>query len=210
MKAVLPAPPNSMKIKTMVRSPVLRHLFHVLRLLTKAKSLLVDLLNKNKTHYYDKHKRIKKKSLYGSIRLHYNWCSSHVRPMPDPAADGAYYDATWNSVVDCDGDGDGESGPALTPGTLPHWLQEEKPQVQGDGDVEDEINRLAEVFIANCHEKFRLEKQESYRHLGPAAKLLYSFSSCFVLDSVLCAICDRISLAFGNSVQILDPTSELF
>ncbi|XP_068649384.1 uncharacterized protein [Aristolochia californica] len=165
MKVVLPAP-NSMKIKALVRSPVLRHLCHVLDVLTRVKSMLMDLVNTNKT-CHDKHKRNKKNSLYGSIRLHHNWCSSHVRPMPDPVTDGcfssdnAYYDSTWNSFVAVEDGGDCESGPPLS--GLPHWLEEKQVDNHaGDGDV-DEINRLADVFIANCHEKFRLEKQESYR-----------------------------------------------
>lgn len=71
-----------------------------------------------------------------------------------------YYDASWNVVV-----------PATTNETTSHldrdreselglsryleWLEEEKGC--------EEIDKLADMFIANCHEKFRLEKQESYR-----------------------------------------------
>lgn len=45
-----------------------------------------------------------------------------------------------------------------------HWLEEKK--VHDNSTVEpdmNEIDKLADKFIANCHEKFRLEKQESYR-----------------------------------------------
>ncbi|KAG6493583.1 hypothetical protein ZIOFF_048575 [Zingiber officinale] len=44
---------------------------------------------------------------------------------------------------------------------------EEKNRGRNDKDNDNEggneIDRLAEKFIASCHEKFRLEKQESYR-----------------------------------------------
>lgn len=53
------------------------------------------------------------------------------------------------------------------------WLEENAHDDDDDGDdvisttnYEKEINKidmLAEMFIANCHEKFRLEKQESDR-----------------------------------------------
>ncbi|KAL8133499.1 hypothetical protein AgCh_008820 [Apium graveolens] len=43
-----------------------------------------------------------------------------------------------------------------------HWLER---KVQEESKTEDmnEIDKLADMFIANCHEKFLLEKQESYR-----------------------------------------------
>ena len=44
------------------------------------------------------------------------------------------------------------------------WLEEKK--VNGAAASAPEINEIdmqAEMFIANCHEKFRLEKQESDR-----------------------------------------------
>lgn len=50
------------------------------------------------------------------------------------------------------------------------WLEEKKVEVEGGekkgANNEHEMNEidvLAEMFIANCHEKFRLEKQESDR-----------------------------------------------
>lgn len=57
------------------------------------------------------------------------------------------------------------------------WLEEKKVEGEGGGDSNNkgasatrnehvemnEIDVLAEMFIANCHEKFRLEKQESDR-----------------------------------------------
>ncbi|XP_047944320.1 uncharacterized protein LOC125190938 [Salvia hispanica] len=85
-------------------------------------------------------RKSKQKKLYfASFRLHYNWCSSS-RSLCYPA-----YDVVG---VDC-------------PGELSKYLQwlEER----GDEESCNEIDRLADLFIADCHEKFRLEKQESYR-----------------------------------------------
>lgn len=33
----------------------------------------------------------------------------------------------------------------------------------GEADDDNDIDHLADMFIANCHEKFLLEKVESYR-----------------------------------------------
>lgn len=41
------------------------------------------------------------------------------------------------------------------------WLEEKGNREQESSC--NEIDKLADMFIANCHEKFRLEKQESYR-----------------------------------------------
>lgn len=47
------------------------------------------------------------------------------------------------------------------------WLEEKVQDDDDDkkacGNEMNEIDMLAEMFIANCHEKFKLEKQESDR-----------------------------------------------
>lgn len=49
------------------------------------------------------------------------------------------------------------------------WLEEKKIQEgvkekeTGNEKEKENIDMLAEMFIANCHEKFKLEKQESDR-----------------------------------------------
>lgn len=46
------------------------------------------------------------------------------------------------------------------------WLEERKLESETTTTTTaemNEIDRLAEMFIASCHEKFRLEKQESAR-----------------------------------------------
>ena len=110
-------------------------------------------------------KKKKQKKMFGSIRLHYNWCSSHVMSVSRPVLDGlstghSYYDSSWNSTIppECDDIAERQLSGYL------QWLEEKK--VQDDSKVEpdvNEIDKLADLFIANCHEKFRLEKQESYR-----------------------------------------------
>lgn len=96
-----------------------------------------------------------------------NWHSSHVLPItpPEPETD-IYYDSSWNSVI-CTEEGQvnvniggGEEIGAQLSGYL-QWLDDKNQLVEEDDG--DEIDRLAEMFIAKCHEKFRLEKQESYR-----------------------------------------------
>ncbi|KAG6414081.1 hypothetical protein SASPL_126798 [Salvia splendens] len=84
-------------------------------------------------------KRKHKKLYFASFRLHYNWCSS---------SRSLCYPASLRYDVDCSG----ELSKYL------QWLDE-----RGDEESCNEIDRLADLFIADCHEKFRLEKQESYR-----------------------------------------------
>lgn len=145
-----------------------------------------------------KKNKYRKKILFGSFRLHYNWCSSsaHVLPIPSPTilegistpTSHIYYDSTWNSAYatdDDDGNRDhrshedahqvcknGNAKEQEEEGQLSSYLQwlEEKGGTKNESldeeevvNVENEIDKLADMFIANCHEKFRLEKIESYR-----------------------------------------------
>ncbi|XP_077211175.1 uncharacterized protein LOC143846586 [Tasmannia lanceolata] len=149
---------NSPKLKTLFQSHIFKHLCHVVRAISKAKSMVIYLLNKNKI-IYDKDK----KKFYTSFRLHHNWSSSHVLPMPEPISGGFdagpdYYDSTWNSVICMEDSGEIDMEPPIS--RYPHWLKEKTPENEEESG---EIDRLADMFIASCHEKFRLEKQESYR-----------------------------------------------
>jgi hypothetical protein len=84
--------------------------------------------------------------------------------VPEPVLDGFssshfYYDSTWNSIItneQCEDNTESQLSGYL------HWL-DEKVDDEGPKGIEKDINRLADLFIANCHEKFILEKQESYR-----------------------------------------------
>ncbi|CAM8960883.1 unnamed protein product [Rhodiola kirilowii] len=165
---------SSMKLKTIIHSLIFSHICRMARALSKAKSLVANLLKDidlidhfkkgtgNKHYYKHHHHKVK---VYGSFRLHYNWCSSsHVLPEPEVFETGfdkftpnqLYYDATWSSVVSTGV----ESSLGLS--EYLHWLEETPDHVKSVEDL-NEIDKLADVFIANCHEKFRLEKQESYR-----------------------------------------------
>ncbi|KAL3819901.1 hypothetical protein ACJIZ3_005806 [Penstemon smallii] len=148
-----------MKIKTLLQTFIFSHVYPIARALTKAKSFLLQLLKD--THFIHivqfplkKIKNTKQKKLFfSSFRLHYNWCSSHVMPVGH-----VYYDSNWNSVINPTSFGYEEMESNELSRYL-QWLEEEK----GSEDSSNEIDKLADLFIANCHEKFRLEKQESYR-----------------------------------------------
>ncbi|PWA63325.1 hypothetical protein CTI12_AA355210 [Artemisia annua] len=165
---------NTMKFKTLIHNFIFSHIFRLARALTKAKTVIMTLLKEihlNNVHFLEplilKKNKSKNKLYFGSFRLHYNWCSSHVVPMTssNPFNGHVYYDSTWNSFLD-------EMTPESQLGLSGYlqWL-EEKNMSNDNGnnssrmtvDEMNEIDRLADKFIANCHEKFRLEKQESYR-----------------------------------------------
>ncbi|KVH94704.1 uncharacterized protein LOC112517758 [Cynara cardunculus var. scolymus] len=167
------------KFKTLIHNFIFSHLYRLVRALTKAKTLILELLKQihrlHNIHFLEpiilkKNRNKHNKICFGSFRLHYNWCSSsHVVPMAMTSSpnsfNGVYYDSTWNAFVD-------EMAPESQLSGYLQWL-EEKNKGSNNGsnagsrsitvDEMNEIDRLADKFIANCHEKFRLEKQESYR-----------------------------------------------
>ncbi|XAR68578.1 hypothetical protein NMG60_11003756 [Bertholletia excelsa] len=152
-----PSTLSSMKLKTLVQTLIFSHLCRFARTLSKAKSIFIQIFKDIQNSQFIS----KNKLFFGSFRLHYNWCSSsHVLPVPSPVLDGyVYYDATWNPVIGKESDDAAE--PRGLSGYL-QWLEEKAPE-DSNPDHENEIDKLADLFIANCHEKFRLEKQESYR-----------------------------------------------
>nr|GLL24611.1 uncharacterized protein LOC109153449 [Ipomoea trifida] len=172
-----------MKLKTLLQTFIFSHLYRIARAVAKAKSILLHLLKDiHVVHLLHlplmmkkSHKNKNTKLFLGSFRLHYNWCSSHVAPAPMPeviagagAGAGAggrvYYDPTWNSFLSAAFD---REDPKELSGYL-HWLEEkgrggEENNGGRGGAGGDDIDRLADMFIANSHERFRLEKVESYR-----------------------------------------------
>jgi len=148
---------SSMKLKRIVHTLIVSHLCRIIRALSKVKAVVVEILKDNSSIHKKHINNRRKKIILGSFRLHYNWCSSkssHVLPVPEPVFEGL-------SAQD-------EDCPYL------RWLEEKKVEVEGGekkgasaGENNEhemnEIDVLAEMFIANCHEKFRLEKQESDR-----------------------------------------------
>ncbi|OAY40586.1 uncharacterized protein LOC110623633 [Manihot esculenta] len=165
---------SSMKIKTLIHTLIISHVCRIVRALSKAKTIVVQILKETQPINFicstkeTKRKHRQRKVFFGSFRLHYNWCSSHVLPVQEPVVfvDGfpsgshLYYDSTWNSVITTE-----ETPESQLSGYL-HWLEDQKAQdLKSKNDEVDvnEIDRLADMFIASCHEKFKLEKQESYR-----------------------------------------------
>ncbi|CAL9245969.1 unnamed protein product [Arabidopsis halleri] len=155
---------SSMKLKTLIQNLLTHPLYRFLRALARAKSIFLEISKHNNTNkkrklmmlFPTKASKNQRKIFFGSFRLHYNWCSSHVAPVPQPFPFPSSY---------INGEEDDES---QLSGYL-EWLEHKKVEdaeeirdvVADDGD--DDIDHLADMFIANCHEKFLLEKVESYR-----------------------------------------------
>ncbi|XP_039023061.1 uncharacterized protein LOC120155613 [Hibiscus syriacus] len=184
LKTLLPFPPfslkpkpssslSSMKIKSLIHTLVYAQACRLIRAFSKAKSTFTRFCKQNKPIRYlisnsktTKKKHKHKKLFFGSFRLHYNCCSSHVTPVPAPVLEGctsthSYYDSTWDSVISaeqCEDTVESELSGYL------QWLEEKKANGNCTDEADlNEIDKLAELFIAHCHEKFMLEKQQSYR-----------------------------------------------
>ncbi|KAM5559003.1 hypothetical protein ABKV19_020585 [Rosa sericea] len=187
--STLPPPPSSSssssmtKLKTLIHTLIVSHVCRSIRYLNKAKSktisVFIQIVKESQPMqliYPTKKSKSKNKNkiFFGSFRLHYNWCSStHVLPVPARVYEGLtstshlYYDSNWNSVISTEeqcGGHDQDSGESQLSGYL-QWLEENKVHEKSMADEtdENEIDKLADLFIASCHEKFMLEKQESYR-----------------------------------------------
>ncbi|CAL0324489.1 unnamed protein product [Lupinus luteus] len=162
----------SMKLKNLIYTLIVSHMSRIIGAISKVKTIFIDILKDRKNK--------RKKIIMGSFRLHYNWCSSksfhHV--MPDSATRYLYYDSNWNtttSVIVADKE-EGGNGEDFHDSELVGYLQWLEENVDDGGSEiigttlekesnHDEIDMIAEMFIANCHDKFRLEKQESDRSL---------------------------------------------
>ncbi|XP_054789271.1 uncharacterized protein LOC129297985 [Prosopis cineraria] len=167
---------SSMKLKSLIHTLIVSRMCRIIRALSKVKTIIVEILGDNQSsHFHSCHKKhytMNKKIILGSFRLHYNWCSSkssHVLPvpahvyqeLPSSAATNSYYDATWN--VPCEQHQlQGEECPEAQLAGYLQWLEDKGSSEEEKQEI-NEIDVLAEMFIANCHEKFKLEKQESDR-----------------------------------------------
>ncbi|CAI0406697.1 unnamed protein product [Linum tenue] len=162
-------------IKALIHSLIVAHICRAFRALRRAKSILLQALrdHKHDLHHFPylltgSHNNSKqKKVFFGSFRLHYNWgstSSSHVLPVPESVLRGCHGTT-----------GADQSSESTLAGYL-LWLEEKDRHLSnnkacggggkdggGGGGVVNEIDMLAEMFIADCHEKFQLEKQESLR-----------------------------------------------
>ncbi|GMH18730.1 hypothetical protein Nepgr_020571 [Nepenthes gracilis] len=175
------SPSSSLKIKTLIHNLVFSHIVRLLRALSNStKSIFMQIFREFQfIAFKESHFTKKNKYLFGSFRLHYNWCSSssssHVMPMPSPPATNGilnnstktqnlYHDNTWNSSFSRDDHCYCNNSKACKEDTeLASYLQWLEEKGDGNNDAVNEIDKLADLFIANCHEKFRLEKIESYR-----------------------------------------------
>ncbi|KAJ4791944.1 cotton fiber protein [Rhynchospora pubera] len=164
--------PLFLKIKYLLHAYIFRHTNCGIRALQNLKSTVDTILYK-KTRGVIKYmiklrgannNKMKNTKAVNSITVHVNYSPLQIIPV----ADQAYYDADWNSIIPTD-----EMAPLS--GYL-EWLEDKSldETTNDDGDDDDgdsdngcddgrDINRRAESFIARCYEKFRLEKQESYR-----------------------------------------------
>ncbi|CAN6978251.1 unnamed protein product [Brassica rapa subsp. trilocularis] len=152
----------SMKLKTLIQNLLAHPLYRFLRAVSKAKSIFLEMSKHNNkkrklTMFFPrKASKNQRKIFFGSFRLHYNWCSSDVVPVPQPFP---------FSVSDINGEEDDESHLSGYLEWLEHKKVEDLEEVRDDAGAndDDDIDHLADLFIANCHEKFLLEKVESYR-----------------------------------------------
>lgn len=178
---------SSMKLKTLIQTLIISQVCRLIREISRASSILVRVLRKKQYNLlsvssllYPKRASKKQKNniFFGSFRLHYNFCSSHVVPVSAPVRLPeelylAHLDSTLESMYSTasmhglDDDDDDFQEP---PSQLSSYLRELEDKVK-DGEEEEgkemrmmnEIDKLADMFIANCHEKFMLEKVDSYR-----------------------------------------------
>ncbi|XP_062227485.1 uncharacterized protein LOC133925645 [Phragmites australis] len=181
MEALLPSS-ISPKISTILQSHVYPRVGHVFRALARFKSLLLGALGKtkrgaprpcSKQHANSYRSRSKKRNK----KPHFTWSGGSPARAEELDAWSCYdHESTWNVVVPAPAgvEGGSEDGTAEYCGYL-CWLEEEKPDDvlvveeaedfdgAGEGNGVNEIDRLAEKFIARCHAKFLQEKQESYR-----------------------------------------------
>ncbi|XP_057722080.1 uncharacterized protein LOC130936107 [Arachis stenosperma] len=165
---------SSMKLKRIIHTLIVSHMCRIIRALSKVKEFMLDILNNptnNIIHFpytsSSSQKKRRNKIIMGSFRLHYNWCSSkssHVLPVPQRVYEGLCCEESSTTQSN----NGGEDCPDLQLAGYLRWLEEKKVQEGEEKEKEkekemNEIDVLAEMFIANCHEKFRLEKQESDR-----------------------------------------------
>ncbi|CAM0950849.1 unnamed protein product [Alopecurus aequalis] len=190
IKPHLPAPPTSagnlkvrastepVKAKHLFRAFVVRHTGRLVGALAGARSALRGLLLDAKaglvaTKLRRRSAKIRKKSKGpccsggdgSATPTQYlnllpdgavpSW-SSPMESSRDEGGGAYYYDSSWNTVIPAD------QLPQMMGGSqYLVWPEEDgvEEEVAGCND----IDRLAERFIARCHERFMLEKQASFR-----------------------------------------------
>ncbi|CAJ1967459.1 unnamed protein product [Sphenostylis stenocarpa] len=157
---------SSMKVKSLMHTLIVSHMCRIIRALSKLKAAIIQTLKKNQSNNIHlinhTNQKMTKKIISGSFRLHYNWCSSkssQVFKVPSRVFQGLSNPGDAELLYEeCHGN-------SQLAGYL-RWLEEkvcDDDENDNKGCEANEIDMLAELFIADCHEKFRLEKQESDR-----------------------------------------------
>ena len=188
-KPPLPAPPTStgnLKVRASTEAVVkAKHLFHAFVVrhagrLAGARSALLGLLNakaglvatKLRRRWAKIRKKGKEPCYFASGGTGNATPTQYLNLLPDGAVpswsspiesginDGGvayYYDSSWNAVIPAD-----QLPPMTVAGRHLVWPEEDGVEEEVPAGCND-IDRLAERFIARCHERFRLEKQASFR-----------------------------------------------
>ncbi|KAI4378466.1 hypothetical protein MLD38_015943 [Melastoma candidum] len=171
-------PATSAKLVALLHTLISSQICRAVRALSRAKSFIVEVLKKG--HHPVRLVYCRRwhggrngcgHAYLGSFRFHYNWRSSRSFSIPGSVLDGLRpsflpCESKAGRVSEEEEDGEEEDGSAGLSGYL-RWLEERKPEgeeTSGEGCAGgSDIDELADVFIAKCHEKFILEKQESDR-----------------------------------------------
>lgn len=185
---------SSIKLKSLIQSLIITQVCRLIGEISRASSIIVRVLRKKQYNLLSLSSSFNPKRaastkqknniFFGSFRLHYNFCSSHVVPVSAPVRlpEELYlahlqYDSTWESMHSSESmDVRDDDGEFQEPPQLSRYLRELEGKVK-DGEEEgeemvmmNEIDKLADLFIANCHEKFLLEKVDSYRRFQETLK----------------------------------------
>ncbi|CAL5090746.1 unnamed protein product [Urochloa decumbens] len=173
-----------LKIRRLVRAFVSKHLGRAAMALGGATAMLLGLLSEKAGGGVELSRKLRQKQrgrdnkdppciCGGCVEMRLNllpptWPSPSPWPemttVMEPLEAGSYcsyYDPSWNTAIPAE--------LQLPPiGRYLEWPDEERQMEEEDDEEEDgggcnEIDSLAERFIARCHERFMLEKQESYR-----------------------------------------------
>lgn len=186
-------PPNktllkiTCSIRSIVHAFVSKHAGRVAMALGGARAMLLDLLSKKQAARVEaRRKKIKRKQrgkknkdppccICGCVQVHHNllpssWSSSSsktaavvVEPLEPGLLHCSYYDPSWNTEIPPELQLPPITGYLEWPDDEEYGIVEDDDDSQEDGGDYHEIDSLAERFIARCHKRFMLEKQESYR-----------------------------------------------
>ncbi|KAF8712029.1 hypothetical protein HU200_028859 [Digitaria exilis] len=179
-----------LRIRRLIRDFVSNNVAgHVAAALGGARAVLLHLLSKKAA--IELRKKIKRKHsgknnkhspcICGCVEMHLNqllplsaWPSSPP-PWPETTAVNlepieagfyycySYYDPSWDTVIPAELQLPPITGYLEWPGDEERQMEEYEDEDEDDVGGCNEIDSLAESFIARCHERFMLEKQESYR-----------------------------------------------